>query len=246
MNLSELNRPLLWFAFGLLIVAIAFVLLHRNPPDRLVTRSYSVAPEIAGELKDALREALPGFTQVGQTPDGHIVVTANESLQKGVQDLIADVAAKKPAPTPTIRFEVWLVTAVPAAGAPDDESGLTELRPALAEIQKAKGPLRFELIENLALLARAGNGVNGVRGARASLEITPTVRYDAKGEPLIAARVHVQLLNRPDINPYGDGSLKALTELRPGQLLVIGQGTVPAKSSVDRNSQIYYIVRASL
>ena len=248
MNVRDIGRPLLWFVIGLAVAATALFLLHRSQQNGFVVRSYSVAPEIAGELKGALREALPpGIGNVSQTPDGHIVVSAPESVQQGVKDLIADVAAKKPAPTPTIHFEVWLVSAVAAAGVPDDdEPRLAELRPALAEIQKAKGPLRFELIENLALQARAGNEDSGVRGAWAALEVAPTIRYDAKGEPVIAARVNVRLVPRAGENPYTPSSLKALAELRPGQLLVIGQNTIQVKNSAARDLQIYYIVRASL
>jgi hypothetical protein len=247
MSLRDIGRPLLWFVIGLAVAAVP-LFLHRNQQSGNVVRSYSVAPEIARELKGALAEAVPpGIGFVSQTPDGHILVTAPESIQEGVQNIVAEVAAKKPPPTPTIHFEVWLVTAVPAAGATDNEPGLAEVRPALATIQKAKGPLRFELIENLALQARAGNDSSTVQGARAGLEVAPTVRYDAKGEPVIAARINVRLVPRPDGNLLAQqGSLKALTELRPGQLLVIGQGTVPAKNSAERDSQIYYIVRASL
>jgi hypothetical protein len=246
MNLRDTGRPLLWFVVGLIVAAGSLYLLNRNPQRGNVVRSYSVAPEISRELQGALKEALPpGIAFLGQTPDGHIVVTAPESIQRGVQRIVDEVTAKKPSPTPTIRFEVWLVTAVPDAGPPGDVPGLAEVRTALADIVKAKGPLRFELIENLALLARAGNDNSVVQGARAGLEVNPTVRYDAKGEPVIAARINVQLV--PQVgSAFAQGSLKALTELRPGQLLVIGQSTLPAKSSAERDSQLYYIVRASL
>jgi len=247
-ELKDIGRPLLWFAIGLAAFAVIRVtLLPPTPSLAAVTRSYSVAPEIAGELKNALQEALPPVTtHVSSTSDGHILVTAPEALQEGIRSLIADVAAKKPAPTPTIRFEAWLVTAVPATGAPDNEQGLAELRPALAEIQKTKGPLRFELIENLALQARAGNNDNSVQGARASLDVEPTIRYDAKGEPLIAARIKFRLVPRSGAPFMGGGSLKALAELHPGQLLVIGQSTLQSEKPTERDSQIYYIVRASL
>jgi hypothetical protein len=245
MNLREIGRPLLWFVIGLAVAAVAF-LLHRSQPGELVVRSYSVAPEIAGEVKNALADALPGFGHVSQTSDGRILVSAPQSVQAGVQDILAEVAAKKPLPTPTIRFEVWLVTAVPGTGTPDDEPGLAEVRPALIDIQKAKGPMRFELIEDLALQARAGSDNSQVQGARAALDVAPTIRYDAKGEPVIAARISLRLVPRADGSPFLPGSLRALTELRPGKLLVIGQSTMPGKTRGERDIQIYYIVRASL
>jgi len=248
MNLREIGRPLLWFVIGLAVAAVPF-LLHRDAQQgENVVRSYSVAPDISREMQTALDSALSarGLGSVSQAPGGRILVTAREPVQKGVQDILAQVAATKPPPTPTIRFEVWLVTAVPGTAATDIEPDLAELRPALADIQKAKGPLHFELIENLALQTRAGNENNQVKGARAELQVATSLRNDEKGQPVIAAKINVQFVQQNISQPFQLGALKALTELRPGQLLVIGQSTVPGKTPTDRNAKVYYIVRASL
>jgi hypothetical protein len=250
MNLREIGRPLLWFVIGLAVAAVPLLLLRDSQQRETVVRSYSVAPDISREMQSALDSALgartkdgPRVGSVSQAPDGRILVAAPESVQKGVQDILTQVAATKPPATPTIHFEVWLVTAVPGASAADVEPDLAEVRPALADIQKLKGPLHFELIEDLALQTRAGNNRNEVKGARAELRVTTSLRNDAKGQPVIAANINVQQNYR---QPLQIGEISALTELRPGQLLVIGQSTVPGKTPTDRNSQIYFIVRASL
>jgi hypothetical protein len=167
-----------------------------------------------------------------------------------VASIVAEVAAAKPTPTPSIHFETWLVAAAPGTGAsPDDGPGLMEVGPALADIQKAQGPLHFELFEKLDLRARAGDD-SLIQGARSTMRVTATERSDAKGEPVIAARFNME------ISPFNVGSpgmLKALAELRPGQLLVIGQSNLPSRNFANPNpnptqptQQVYYIVRASL
>ena len=251
MNLREVGRGTLWFAIGLAVAAIpSFLLLRpRQPPEAvpMVLRSYTVRPEIAGEMKNALAEAF-GTTlwRVSVTADGRLLVSAPPSVQKGVESVVAEVAANKPAPTPSIRFEVWLISAVPGtAAAADSGSVFADVTPALADIQKSRGPLRFELVEKLALQVRAGDD-GEMRGAHSEMHVVPTVRSDSKGDPVIAARVQVRLMARG--NGMVQGSLRALTELRPGQLLVIGQSSLPGKGPTDSapDGQVYYIVRASL
>lgn len=249
MNLREVGRGILWFAIGLVVAAVpAFLLRPRQPPEPVtaVLRSYAVRPEIAGEMKSALTEAF-GTTlwRVSMTADGRLLVSAPESVQKGVESVVAEVAANKPAPTPSIRFEVWLVSAVPGTAAAPDSGVFADVSPALADIQKSRGPLRFELVEKLALQVRAGDD-GEMQGAHSDMRVAPTVRNDSKGDPVIAAKVSVRLMPRG--NGMVQGSLRALTELRPGQLLVIGQSSLPGKGSTDSapDGQVYYIVRASL
>jgi hypothetical protein len=72
---------------------------------------------------------------------------------------------------------------------------------------------------------------------------------------MIAARINVQLINGPFGPQFGMYSipptLKALVEIRPGQLMVIGQSGLRGKpggnaTSDTPDTQEYYIVRASL
>jgi hypothetical protein len=270
MNLKEVGRGMLWFAIGLAVIAVAIFLLQLQiglRRDAVTIRSYPVAPEIAGEMRSALTEALATSSKDGAplgrvslTGDGRLLVTAPESVQRGVEKLLAEVAANKPAPTPAIHFEIWLVAATPGTAATAKNGpGLAEIAPALADIQKTRGPLQFELTEKLALQARAGDDFSEIQGAHFGLRVTPTVRHDAQGDPQIAAKISVQMINGqfgPQFGMYSiPPSIKALVELHPGQLLVIGQSSLRGKTVANTPSEAptsapdieeYYIVRATL
>ncbi len=254
MNLREFGRGILWFGTGLALVAAAIFLLHARigqRPDLVTIRSYPVAPEIAGEMRSALAEALTTSTERGRvslTSDGRLLVTAPESLQRGVEGVLAQVAAKQPAATPPIQFEIWLVSAATGTATKADNSpGLVELGPVLADLRKSQGPLQFELIEKVSLQARAGDDESAIQGANFGVRVVPTVRHDSKGNPVVAARIDLRV-NPPFSGPGIPRSLKALVELIPGQLLVLGQSGLPGRSNTDAISpaQVYYIVRASL
>jgi hypothetical protein len=92
--------------------------------------------------------------------------------------------------------------------------------------------------EKLALQARAGNEEGEIEGAHFGMRVISTVRHDSKGDPVIAAKINVQLISGAQYVPnFGSfsipGSIKALAELRPGQLLVIGQSSLPGKPVVE-------------
>jgi hypothetical protein len=264
MNVKEVSRVMLWFAIGLGVIAVATFLLQqqiRQHRESVTIQSYPVTPEIAGEMRSALADALSASSKDGSplgrvslTADGRLVVVAPESVQRGVANILAEVTTDKPAPTPTIHFEMWLVSAVPDTATPSDNGpGLAEVGPALADIQKSRGPLHFELTEKLALQARAASQDSEIQGAHFALRVIPTVRQDTKGNPVIAARIDVQMINSQMAGPtfsgfINPGSLKAMAEFRPGQLLVIGQSNLPARPGANPSpdTQEYYIVRASL
>jgi hypothetical protein len=250
MNLREIGRGIVWFAIGAAVVAAALFLLRPGPSAQtLAIRSYPVAPEIAGEMRSALEVAMASQGHVSVTTDGRVLVMAPESLQQGVRAIVQEVSMEKPAPTPMIRFELWAVSAVPGTAAgPDGSPGLAEIAPALGDLQKAREPLRFALLEKLALQARAGENDCLIQGVRAGFRVSPTVRYGAKGAPVIAAKIEVQPVLNPIFAARQPGSLKAVVELPPGQLLVIGQNSLPPgpAGAPNSQSQLYYIIRASL
>jgi hypothetical protein len=161
-----------------------------------------------------------------------------------VAKILEDIASRKPPSTPTIRFEAWLVAASP--GDRVDSPNLKELEPALRAVEESKGSMRFELLEKLSTQVRSGQR-SEIQGQRSTMEVNTSLRRDSKDQPLIAARIELYLLNfAPGIpNPLGRGAgLEAQTEMRPGELLVVGQSSLSDKSAPDR--ELYYIVRAAL
>jgi hypothetical protein len=259
MNLREVGRGTLWFAIGAIVIAGAIFLLQLqigSRHDAVTIRSYQVNPEIAEAMRSALRDALNNSVKDGSqlgrvslTADGRLLVTAPDSIQGSVESVLAEVAAKQPTATPSIFFEIWLVSAAPGtATAAENGSGLVEVGPALADIQKSQGPLRFSLVEKLALRARAGTDDSSIQGAHFGMRLRPTVRHDSKGNPVIAAGINLDV--NPEPGPFIPRSLKALAELRPGQLLVLGQSGLQGKANANADatpeSQVYYIVRATL
>jgi hypothetical protein len=139
MNIGAWGRAILWFVAGVLIAGIAWLGFRQwYGSQQVVVRSYEVRPEIARDLREAVRDALDGpkGTTVGRVslaPDGrHLLVSAPTAVQSGVAVAIKQVNDAPSAPTPSITFDLWLVSAVP--GSPSNDPALQEIQPALAAI----------------------------------------------------------------------------------------------------------------
>lgn len=249
--MGTIGRSLVWLVAGVVLAIGALLATHAwRGPEGYVLRSYDVSPDIAVETANALRAALPAaFGQVSLSPSGQILLTAPPSVQRGAEQFLKDIAARKPPATPSIRFEAWLVAASP--GDPSESPNLAEVEPALRAVKEAKGRVRFELLEKLVMQVRAGQGGSTIQGQHAELQVNASLRRDSKDQPLIAAQLNMHLQDgRPPLGagqasyPVPPQELKAQTELRPGELLVVGQSNLADKSLPDR--ELYYIVRATL
>lgn len=243
------NRLLPWFGIGALVAAgLWFALRVLDLNGATTPRAYAVQPEIAVEMRSALERALsnapekgPSLARITLLPDGrHLMVTARPAVQKGVASVMAQVADYKPVPTPTITFEAWMVVATPGSGTKD--AALAEIEPALASIQKAKGPLRFRLLEKLTTSARAGKEDGQVMGARSFMRVDPALLTGKDDAAVVTAEVEISIHTdlKSLVNPM---MLKAVVELPPGELLVVGQSGMSGTDAGD--AQLYYIVRAA-
>lgn len=118
--------------------------------NEMVLQSYSVPPGYAGLMSSALTRALfVGDSAVGrviETPDGQIIVVAPESVQAGVERLIDQLNSNEPPlrTTTNIRIDYWLVHGT-RAEAPSSEYPAPALAETLAAVQRAEGPMHFEL-----------------------------------------------------------------------------------------------------
>jgi len=252
MNVANFGRVVIWVVAAILLFMAAYFGLHRQRDDPVVLESYTVPAEIAGEVRNALAGALwhgndsPPLGQVTLMPNGRLVVTAPASVQEGVSRVIHDVIENKPGPTPAITFDVWIVTAAPGndsqAGKAQAAESLAEIGPALGAIQKAKGPLRFELLEKLSTVARTGRDKSKVRGAQAFMEVDASLRTAEDNQQMVAAKLQMGVMGLG-----WNSNLEAQSEMRPGELLVVGQSALGSPpGSPPSNKQLYYIVRATL
>ncbi len=236
--MGAIGRSMVWFAMGVVLATGGWLVVQRwhgsAPPQATLLRSYNVRPELAEEIRSALGPALMPY-QVGVAPNGQLLVAAPPSYQRGVEEFLNEVAARKPSATPSIRVEAWFVTASP--GAPEDAPALKEVEPALRALAQSKGPTHFELLEQLSTQAQSGERNSDVQGTRAGMVVSATVLRDGQDHPVVAAQLKLHL-------NQGPGGITAQTQLRPGELLVLGQNGLLDKGGTDR--QLYYIVRATL
>jgi hypothetical protein len=248
---GELSKVALWMITMVLLVTAIWFGIRKVGDDPVVLESYQVSPEISSEVRQALANALwrgdkeAPLGQVTLMPNGQLLVTAPATVQRGVARIIDDIAAIKPAPTPTIGFDLWIVTGTPAGstqrGATAQGEALPEIEPALAAIREAKGAQTFELLEKLTISTRSGQDDSSIRGAAAQMKVRSSLRKGADGQPLVAAKLQLAI--------FGQGvmsQLEAQSEMRPGELLVVGQSAYGTVTSPKSDRQLYYIVRASL
>lgn len=248
MNASNILKVALAFAAGLALVAFAYGALIRpfwesSRGGTAVMRSYVVNADHADELRVALQSSLsigddkPLLGRVTLAPNGQLIVTAPESIQRGVTQLLENGLAASPGPTPTIKLEAWFIRAGSGEGTADPR--LTEIQPALEALTEAQAASQFELVEKLTIHSRAGHR-GRVDGIRTSFHATPTVRRSGNKQDAISAEINLT------VDRVG-ASLSADVELAPGELLVLGQSAYAEGDPATAPPQtLYYIVRATL
>ncbi|MEO8307961.1 MAG: hypothetical protein ABI616_07965 [Pseudomonadota bacterium] len=250
MRVTGQGKVLLWVSTIVLAAVALFVAGKRvRNDDPVILQSYEVPQEIASELQLTLTTALRrgandalALGQVTLAPNGHLLVTAPVSVQAGVRKIIGEIAEAKPVPTPTIGFDAWIVTAGPGNNA-RVSNALAEIEPALAVIRKTKGPVSFTLIEKLSTEGLSGHEASQVRGALSNMQIQATLRKGEGNKQVVAAKVRLSV----DVRPGSAVALEAQTEMRPGELLIVGQSAVlDPRDGKTADAQVYYIVRATL
>jgi hypothetical protein len=249
MKIAVIAKWALWIVVAVLAVGVFNFSVNRlKHTDPMVLTSYDVPPEIAEEVHSALSGALSvagkNGTAVGRVtvlPNGRLLVAAPPEMQAGVRRILRDIADYKPGATPTIGFEVWVVKAT-TGSAPAASSALNEIEPALAAIGKNQGPLNFELLEKLSTNARPDKDTSNISGALTQVQLRATLRKINATESTVAAKLALSVSAGPGVH----AAIEAQAELRPGELLVLGQSAVGNRDASKANAQLYYIVRATL
>lgn len=249
MNSNSVLRTMVAFAAGLFVIAFVYFALIRpfweeSRGGAMVMRSYYVQGDHADEVRNALQSSLRGseddkhyLGRVTLAPNGQLIVTAPESIHRGVEELLNDVLAHSPGPTPTIKLEAWFVRGSATAGTSD--ATLNEIQPALTAIADAQGLRQFQLIEKLTLHVRAGQE-GDVQGAHSVMRVEPTVRRASKEQSTVFTKLSLSLMR-------SGARLNAEMDMKPGELLVLGQSAYVKEGSNSGDEQmLYYVVRATL
>ena len=199
----------------------------------MVLEAYTVPPGYSGLMSSALTRAMfVGKEAVGrviETPDGQIIVVAPESVQQGVERLIDQLNAAKPAlRTPTnIRIDYWLVHGH-RADALTTEYPAPVLAETLDAVQQAEGPMRFELYAHKVLTSL---DEEDAKLSSDGLFIRQVASWSGTGGA-ITAEVGIEAAGGSGVN----------TELRlaPGQVVVLGEvSDIAGDQGFDT---LYYIV----
>lgn len=210
-----------------------------EPAQPLVLRSYDVPNDGAVQVRQVLKTLLwmgsdgkdsqkyVGRAEVG--PDGRLVVMATEGVQGGVKSLI-DALAKNPPKAPArYALSYWFVFAMPGKGAAP-AANLGEVSEALAEIEKADGPMEFSLTEKVT--------VSSIGGESAYVEGHQVKVRQVVGESNGALNADLQLRK-------GGQNLETRVTLAPGQTIVLGSSGAMAPGKDGPVGSVYYLIRAA-
>jgi hypothetical protein len=192
------------------------------------TTSYPVSVVSAQGTQTQFVNPRPHFTG-----NGYFVLSAPETIHEGVRQLL-DELGKHPAPPPqpSIDATYWLVLGWPGKEAPVPDR-LGEIAPALKTLSNL-GPMRFELLERLELVALDGQEAKA-HGQNVQLEHTAS--RDGAGFQL-----------RVKVNADGEapGRIETTVTVKPGQFTVFGQsGFVPRGATlIEPKPTLFYVIRA--
>lgn len=244
------------FAAGVVLVGIGrLAWVESRPTEGPILRSYEVPQDIAQEVRDALSSALsaPGkdsdrLGTVIVAPGGQLVVTATPAVQAGVDRIIKDITSRELPPTPSIAYDVWIVTGTPASGAARGSDVPAELESALESLRKSRGDLKFTLLEHLSTSSRPGREGSSVAGAHATVRVDSKLQNGTDGKPRIATQIEIGghekfVPGQPSVQPF---ALKSQVTLVPGELLVVGQSLSRLQGDDTLRQEVYFVVRATL
>ena len=244
------------FAAGVVLVGVGrLVWVESRGSQGPILRSYEVPQDIAQEVRDALSSALsaPGkdsdrLGTVIVAPGGQLIVTATPEVQLGVNKIIKDITSRELPPTPSIAYDLWIVTGTPVAGPARGSELPPELGPAVESLRKARGDLKFSLLEHLSTSSRPGREDSSVGGAHATVRVESKLQNGTDGKPRIVAQIQIGgqekfIPGQPSVQPF---ALKSQVTLVPGEFLVVGQSLSRLQGDDTLRQEVYFVVRATL
>jgi hypothetical protein len=229
---------------GLLLLLTACDRAPVAAEPELQLRTYEVPSGYARELRNTLRDTFQlngkedaaSVARVSLAPDGRLVVLAPPKLQEGVARILEEVARKPPPAPSSVQMTYWLVLGRRAQGEPGSSAALAEVQPALDELVKAQGPMRFELLERLQLATLSGER-GSIDGRQAKISHDATTIGDG-----VMARIQ--------LFPTGGNSVTTTVQLEPNQTAILAQSGYqrPLREqaeATDESATLLFVVRAN-
>ncbi|HEY6177580.1 MAG TPA: hypothetical protein VIX73_24150 [Kofleriaceae bacterium] len=192
------------------------------------TTSYPVSTVSAQGNQTQFVNPRPHFTG-----NGYFVLSAPETIHDGVRQLLDELAKHGAPPAqPSIDATYWLVLGWPSKDAVISER-LGDVAPALKTLGNL-GPMRFELLERLELVALDG------QEARTTGQVVHIKQTASRDGNMFQLRV--------EVNTDGEitGKIETAVSVKPGQFAVFGQsGFVPKGAMLtEPKPTLFYVIRA--
>ncbi len=245
------------------LILIAGCLLLAGCPSRsenedskkLVIRKYVPPPNVDKKsLENSLRRSFDTGEQalgtVRRYPDGSLVVTAPESIQEGVEELISKFDENEPEGQRSVAqatITYWILVGRSAGEGvriPEgQEQVFAKVRPVLDQIVANQGGVEFRLAENLRLTSTVSGDTARVRG-----------RYFGVSQAVQGAKggIHVADININD-NLLSKHGIRTRVRLEPGRFVILSQtgyegDALSALGEFDQSDELmlYYVVSSEI
>jgi hypothetical protein len=196
-------------------------------------RSYRVPDGMGQQLRSLLGNVLSGVEKdnllgrASLAPNGELVVVAPATVQRGVEDLLKEIASVPRKGLTTVEIGYWLVGTRPGA-APKDQSGeLSEVARALGSQLPAN--VHLELIEKLRLQSMTDESAE-MWGRNLQVHQMAAASEGRIVADLRLSRSHESSANR----------VETRVQLTPGQLLVL------AESGDQPDTSLFFAIKAEM
>ena len=204
--------------------------------DALIMRAYDVPQAYAAEIAGVVNRLMwrgqdaPRAGNAESGPGGMLLVTAPAGIHPGVEQIVARLKEKPPAPPSTVEITYWAVSAK-RSDAAIIAPALTEIDPAIQALIKAEGPQTFSLLEKQRMHSLSGDDAK-VLGNFFEIGQVASAR-----EGKIVAQLKIRAHE-------AKASLETKVQLPQDDLLILGQSGIATPDKPQEYQTVYYVVRA--
>lgn len=203
--------------------------------EPLVVDVYSVAPGMGDQIESSLGYLLSGGEngtgKVTTLPNGHIAVSAPESMQPGIAELVKKIAESGPVETRQVRIRQWLIEGSPAEQTTFPET-LASLEAELRDLAATAGNMAFERLDTSQHIVLDGKHSN----------LTSKLLNSSLRARIEAGRILADVSTRaPRL-----GRVNTEFSVESGQRLVLAQVGKPDAEGEDTDKLIIFVFQAEI